>query len=113
MVMIVALPPWVAAVIDVAVLRLATIGVFGAFRPALGAVDVKVADAPPVSADKTLGAGPVSAVGLIEYAHGQPLDDPNFLPLNPLAGRPFDGTGAVERSDVRGDAGVGRVLHVS
>jgi len=111
--MIVALPPWVAAVIDVAVLRLATIGVFGAFRPALGAVDVKVADAPPVSADKTLGAGPVSAVGLIEYAHGQPLDDPNFLPLNPLAGRPFDGTGAVERSDVRGDAGVGRVLHVS
>jgi hypothetical protein len=83
---IIALPLWVAAVVDVAVLLLTAIFVVGAFRSAFGAVDIKVALS---SVDKTNG----------------PL-------VHSLAGRPFDGTGAVERSDVNRIAGVGRVLHV-
>jgi len=53
--------------VDIAVLLLAAIGVFGAFRSALGAVDVKV------------------ALGTVDHTYG-PLVDP-------FAGRPLDGTG--------------------
>jgi hypothetical protein len=75
-----------ASVVDVAVLLLTAIGVFGAFRSALCAVDVEVAF---VSIDHTYG----------------PLVDP-------FAGRPFDGTGATGWARVNRIQHVGRVSNV-
>jgi hypothetical protein len=97
----VALSPREASVVKVTVLLLAAIAMVGAFRSALGAVHVKVAAATPVPADESLGAGPVGAVGIVVYTHSPAVDS--------LAGRPFDGTGAIERCDVRRVAGAGRI----
>jgi hypothetical protein len=72
--LIIALAPREASVVYVAVLLFTAIRVVCAFRPALGAVDVKVALR---TVDKTNG----------------PL-------VHSLAGRPFHGTVAVQRSNI-------------
>jgi hypothetical protein len=72
--LIIALAPREASVVDVAVLLFTAINVVGAFRPALGAVDVEVA--------------------LVPVNH---TDSP---PVDTLAGCPVDGTGTVKRSHI-------------
>ena len=83
----VAPPPREASVIDVAVLLLAAIVVIGTLRSALGPVDVEV------------------AVVSVDHTHGSLVHS--------LAGCPFHGTGAIERSDISRVAGIDGILHVA
>lgn len=100
-----ALSPLKTSVVDVAVLLLTAIVVVVALRPALWAVNVKVAVATPVPAEESLGAGSLRAVGLLVHTNGSLVDS--------LAGRPLDRAGAIERGDVRRVTGVDRILHVA